>query len=104
LSGLTAGGLRATPLPGMRFNLVRFPVVSLVPSSTTGFRPSSLRDEEAGRPDGETSGVPDSDASFEALLDEKVCRCADVHAVELRPERCVEIGSVESEQDAGAGG
>jgi len=25
-------GLRAAPLPGMRFDLVRFPVVSLVPS------------------------------------------------------------------------
>ena len=58
---------------------------------------------EADRPDGETSGIPDSDASFEALLDEKVCRCADVHAVDLRPERSVEIGAVESEQDAGAG-
>jgi hypothetical protein len=79
----------------MRFDLVRFPVVSLVPSSTTGFMPSSLRDEEADRSDGQTSGVPDSDASFEALLYEKVCGCADVHAVELRPERCVEIGSVD---------
>jgi len=72
--------------------------------SNCGDGPASPWDEEADRADGQTSGVPDSDASFEALLDEKVCRCADVHAVELRPKRCVEIGSVESEQDAGAGG
>ena len=70
-------------------------MVLLVPSATAVSRPSSLRDEEGDRSDGRSSGVPDSDASFEALLDEKVCGCADVHAVELRPERCVEIGSVD---------
>jgi hypothetical protein len=70
-------------------------VVLLVPSATAVTRPSSLRDEEADRSGGRTSGGPDSDASFEALLDQKVGRCADVHAVELRPERCVEIGSVD---------
>ena len=40
---------------------------------------------------------PDSDASFQALIDQEFGRGADVHAVDLRPERSVEIGSVESE-------
>ena len=38
--------LQAGTPGGVRFHLVWFPVVSLVPSSTTGYEPSSLRDEE----------------------------------------------------------
>jgi len=42
---------------------------------------------------------PDSDVSFQALVDEELGGGADVHAVDLRPERSVEIGSVEGEQN-----
>ena len=39
---------RPAPLPGCEFVGCEVPVVSLVPSSTTGYELASLRDEEAG--------------------------------------------------------
>ena len=40
--------LQAGTPAGVQFCGAWFPVVSLVPSSTTGYGPSSLRDDEAG--------------------------------------------------------
>ena len=41
-------GYKLAPLPGCEFVGCEVPVVSLVPSSTTGYELASLRDEEAG--------------------------------------------------------
>jgi hypothetical protein len=48
VSRCSTTGYRPAPLPGCGFVGCGVPVVSLVPSSTTGYEPSSLRDEEAG--------------------------------------------------------
>jgi hypothetical protein len=60
VSRCSTTGYRPAPLAGVRFHLVWFPAVSLVPSSTAGYRLSSLRDEvgdEAGEADGGHGGV-----------------------------------------------
>ncbi len=48
VSRCSTTGYKLAPLPGCEFVGCEVPVVSLVPSSTTGYEPSSLRDEEAG--------------------------------------------------------
>jgi hypothetical protein len=55
VSRCSTTGYRPAPLAGVRFHLVWFPAVSLVPSSTAGYRLSSLRDEvgEGREPCGE---------------------------------------------------
>ncbi len=63
VSRCSTTGYRPAPLAGVRFHLVWFPAVSLVPSSTAGYRLSSLRDEvgEGSEPCGEMSKVDGMD-------------------------------------------